>query len=373
ILLDRAREKGFKGLVAPRGDTALRLAKEFPPSAVTLDIRLPDIDGWSILARFKKNLATRHIPVEIISGDGDRMRGLNQGALGFLEKPVSKEALDKAFKDIHKCLDSPARQLLLVCAKQDLRKKLKEMLESEGVKVHAVSGSQEALPLLKEGNLDCVALELPDAGGFRVLQAIHANPQYGYLPMIAYISGEMSKKDEEELRRTAKVCVIREAKSEERLMDGVVLFLHQEFAKLPEAKRDSIEKMHQSGDILTGRKVLVVDDDIRNIFAMTSLLEHQQMKVLSAESGREAIELLEKTPDMDIVLMDIMMPEMDGYDTMQAIRQKESFKSLPIVALTAKAMKGDREKCIESGASDYITKPVDTEQLLSLMRTWLNR
>jgi signal transduction histidine kinase/HAMP domain-containing protein/CheY-like chemotaxis protein len=373
ILLDTARKKGFKGLVAPRGDAALRLAKEFQPSAVTLDIRLPDIDGWSILARFKNDLATRHIPVEIISADADRMRGLNQGALGFLEKPVSKEALEKAFGDIHKYLESPAREVLLVCSKQDQRKKLKEMLEYGEVKVHAVSGSQEALPLLKEGNQDCVALALPDADAFRVLQAIHANPQYGYLPMIAYISGDLTKKEEEELKRIAKFCVIKEAKSPERLMDAVALYLHQTVAQLPDAKRDSIEQMHRSADILTGRKVLVVDDDIRNIFAMTSLLEHRQMQVFSAESGHEAIELLEKTPDVDIVLMDIMMPEMDGYDTMQAIRQKESFKSLPIVALTAKAMKGDREKCIESGASDYITKPVDTEQLLGLMRTWLNR
>ncbi len=373
ILLEAARDKGFKGLVASRGDTALRLAKEFPASAVTLDIRLPDIDGWSILAHFKKDLATRHIPVEIISGDGDRIRGLKQGALGYLKKPVNKEDLDKAFKNIHKCLESPTREVLLVCGKQDQRKKLKEILESGEIKVHAVSSSREALPLLKEGNLDCVALEVPDPEAFRVLQAININPQYGYLPLIVYISGDLNKNEEEELRRIAKVCVVKETKSMEGLMDEVILFIHQAVSKLPEAKRNSIEQMHRSNDILTGRKVLVVDDDIRNIFAMTSLLEHEKMQVLSAESGSGAIELLEKTPDMDIVLMDIMMPEMDGYDTMQAIRKKESFKSLPIVALTAKAMKGDREKCIESGASDYITKPVDTAQLLALMRIWLKR
>jgi CheY-like chemotaxis protein len=187
-----------------------------------------------------------------------------------------------------------------------------------------------------------------------------------------YVNKDLNKKETEELKRVAKVCVIHEVKSPERLMDSVTLFLHQAVDKLPEAKRAKIEKMHQSNNVLIGHKVLVVDDDIRNIFAMTSLLEHQKMRVLSAESGREAIELLQKNTDVDIVLMDIMMPEMDGYDTMRAIRQKETFKSIPIVALTAKAMKGDREKCIESGASDYITKPVDTEQLLTLMRMWLN-
>jgi CheY-like chemotaxis protein len=205
------------------------------------------------------------------------------------------------------------------------------------------------------------------------LQAIHADPQYGHLPTVVHMSGKLNKTEEEELRRAAKVCVIKVAKSPERLMDDVALFLHQTVSKLPETKRRDIEQIHQNNKILIGRKVLVVDDDIRNIFAMTSLLENQQMRVLSAESGRGAIELLEKTPDVDIVLMDIMMPEMDGYDTMQAIRQKESFKSLPIVALTAKAMKGDLEKCVESGASDYITKPVDTDQLLTLMKTWLEQ
>jgi CheY-like chemotaxis protein len=226
---------------------------------------------------------------------------------------------------------------------------------------------------LKEGNLNCVVLELPGGDGFQVLRAILDNPKSGYLPIIAWINGALAPDVAEELRRAAKVCVVKEVPSLERVMDEVALFLHQEIAHLPEAKRDSIERMHQSQDSLTGRKVLVVDDDIRTIFAMTSLLEHQRMQVLSAESGREAIALLEKTPDIDIVLMDIMMPEMDGYDTMQAIRRIEAFKSLPIVALTAKAMKGDREKCIESGASDYVTKPVDTELLLDLMRTWLNR
>ncbi|HTC20120.1 MAG TPA: response regulator, partial [bacterium] len=375
VLLDLAREKGFKGLVALRGDTALRLANEVQPNAVTLDIQLPDIDGWKILSRFKNDLSTRHIPVEIISADEDWVRGLKQGAVGFLPKPVSKEGLQKAFGDIHRYMDARVRQVLLVCGKKGERKRLKEMLESEEVKVHAVSGSQEALPLLssKETGLDAVVLELPDPEGFLTLQAIHSNPEFSSLPTLVYLSSELTQKEEEELRRAAKVCVVKELKSPERLVDEAALFLHLATEKLPEAARHGIEKLHQSNSVLSGRKVLVVDDDIRNIFAMTSLLEHQQMQVLSVESGKDAIEILDRDPGVDIVLMDIMMPEMDGYDTMKTIRRKEGFKALPIIALTAKAMKGDREKCIESGASDYITKPVDSEQLLSLMRTWLNR
>ncbi len=375
VLLDAAREKGFKGLVALRGDTALRLANEVQPNAVTLDIQLPDVDGWKILSRFKNDLSTRHIPVEIISADEDWVRGLKQGAVGFLPKPVSKEGLQKAFEHIQKYMDSRARKILLVCGKKGERKKLKEMLESEEVKVHAVSGSQEALPLLlsKENGLDLVVLELPDPEGFLTLQAIHSNSECSNLPTLVYLTSELTQKEEEELRRAAKVCVIKEMKSPERLMDEAAVFLHLATDKLSEARRHSIERLHQSSSILSGRKVLVVDDDIRNIFAMTSLLEHQQMQVLSVESGKDAVELLGTNPGVDIVLMDIMMPEMDGYDTMKAIRRQEGFKALPIIALTAKAMKGDREKCIESGASDYITKPVDSEQLLSLMRTWLSR
>jgi HAMP domain-containing protein/signal transduction histidine kinase/CheY-like chemotaxis protein len=374
ILLDMARDKGFKGLVAMSCESALRLADEFPPSAVTLDIQLPDTDGWKILTHFKNDLATRHIPVEIISADEEEiLRGFKQGALGFLSKPVSKEGLQKVFEDIQKSMESPAQQVLLVCAKPDQRKKLKAMLETDKVKVSAVSTGKEALSLLKKGDLNCVVLELPGVEGFKVLEDIHASSKYAHLPTVVYLHGNLTPKEDKELKQTAKIRVIKEAASPERVMDNVSFFLHQVVAQLPEVHRHKIEQMHQSNNVLIGRKVLVVDDDIRNIFAMTSLLEHQKMKVLSAESGREAVELLEKNREVDIVLMDIMMPEMDGYDTMRAIRQKEIFNSIPIIALTAKAMKGDREKCIESGASDYITKPVDTEQLLALMRTWLNR
>ena len=261
----------------------------------------------------------------------------------------------------------------MICAKQGDRARIKELLESEAVKVQEAPGSQEALGLLKAQRFDGVVLELPDAEGFRVLQALHANPDWAQVPVLASLSSELTKKEEAELKRASKAGVVKEVKSPDRLLDEAALFLHLEIAQLPEAKRKGIEQLHQSGAALAGRKVLVVDDDIRNIFAMTSLLEHQQMQVFSAESGKEALATLERTPGLDMVLMDIMMPDMDGYDTMKAIRRREEFKSLPIVALTAKAMKGDREKCIESGASDYITKPVDSEQLLALMRLWLSR
>jgi len=294
ILMDAAHEKGYKALVALRGDTALRLVNEVPPHAVTLDILLPDIDGWKILSRFKNDLATRHIPVEIISADEDPVRGLKQGAVGFLAKPVSKEGLNQAFRDIDKYLKPNPRQVLVVSEKQGNRDKIKELLESDEVKIKAVSKSSEAAALLKEGKIDCVALELPEAEGFKVLQAIHAAPECAGLPVIVYVTSDLTKKEEAELKRSLKARVIKEVRSAERLADEVALFLHLPVGKLPEARRASIEQLHQSGAILNGRKVLVVDDDIRNIFAMTSLLEHQQMQVLSAESGKEAIEALKK-------------------------------------------------------------------------------
>jgi CheY-like chemotaxis protein len=374
VLVDAAHEKGFKGVVALRGDNALKLASEVKPSAVTLDIRLPDIDGWKILSRFKNDLSMRHIPVEIISADEDWLRGLRQGAMGFQPKPVTKEGLNKAFADIQKYLEARPRNVLVVCAQKNQRNKLKEALVSgDEIKVQAVAGSREAIPLLRANNIDCVVLELPDAEGFKTLQFLHSNPEFANHPVLAHLASELTQKETEELRRTAKTCLVKEVKNLDRLVDEAALFLHLETAKLSETKRHSVEMLHESGAILSSRKVLVVDDDIRNIFAMTSLLENQKMQVVSAESGIEALKLLEKDTSVDIVLMDIMMPEMDGYDTMRAIRRNDTFKALPIIALTAKAMKGDREKCIESGASDYITKPVDAEQLLSLMRTWLSR
>jgi CheY-like chemotaxis protein len=232
---------------------------------------------------------------------------------------------------------------------------------------------EEALKILQDARFDCMVMEFPDKESLAVLQALKKDPLWADLPIVVHLKAEPAKKDEALLKQASRTSVLRDVKSQERMLDEVAFYLHRRLDRLPQEKRSIIEALHGTAPMLAGKKALVVDDDIRNIFAMTSLLEHSQMSVLSAESGKEALKILSENPDLDVVLMDIMMPEMDGYDTMQAIRKEDRFKSLPIIALTAKAMKGDREKCIEMGASDYITKPVDSDQLLSLMRLWLRR
>jgi CheY-like chemotaxis protein/signal transduction histidine kinase/HAMP domain-containing protein len=371
ILLDLARERGFKGLVALRGDDATSLVSRYKPSAITLDIRMPDMDGWSLLARFKNDPATRHIPVYILSADADRIRALKQGAFSIMNKPVSKNELDKVLGELKQFIEGHASRLLLVEKDEGRRRALLEQVGSDGVETKAVADAEEALQELKRERYDCLVIELPGPSGLQALEAIrHEAPE---LPVILHTGQELSKDEAVQLKAAALKGVVKEVSSPERLLDETTLYLHSRTDQLSDEKRRMVEQLHLGDSVFHGKKILVVDDDIRNIFAMTSLLERHQMEVFSAESGREALDLLKRKPEVDAVLMDIMMPEMDGYDTMRAIRQKEDFKTLPIIAVTAKAMRGDREKCIEMGASDYITKPVDSEQLLSLLRVWLYR
>ncbi len=372
ILVEAAHQKGFKAVAAVGGDEALRLANEIKPSAVTLDIRLPDMDGWKVLARFKNDPNTRHIPVQIISADEDRLRGLQEGVVAFFSKPVSKDEMNQSLDTLRSFCSRRVRNLLLLAGEKGTRNALRDLLGGDGVEVTPAKNAEEAQDFLKKNQFDCMVL-VPDKESVGILKTMRKGPQRANFPIVVYQDHETGKKEEEALRLAAKTFVIKEAKSTERLFDETALYLHRVTAKLPEEKRQIVEKLHQPGQIMVGKKALVVDDDMRNIFAMTSLLERNQMGVVSAESGKEALEVLAKNPDVDVVLMDIMMPEMDGYDTMQAIRKIENFKSLPIIAVTAKAMKGDREKCIEMGASDYITKPIDSDQLLSLMQNWLYR
>jgi HAMP domain-containing protein/signal transduction histidine kinase/CheY-like chemotaxis protein len=373
IILEAARKRGFKGVVAHDGGVALKLAGELKPDAVTLDIHLPDMDGWGVLARFKNNPATRHIPVQIISLDEDRYRGIKQGAMAFLAKPVARDELGQALDVLRGFRSRVVKSLLLLVGDRSRRKTLVDLLEGDDVKLTVVKSGEEALATLQDARFDCMVMEFPDRESQEVLQALKKDPLWANLPVVVHLRGELSKKDEALLKFASKSSVVKEVKSMERLLDEASLYLHRVIARLPQDKKQMIEKLHEIGAELGGKKALVVDDDIRNIFAMTSLLEHSRMQVLSAESGTDALAVLQKNPDIDVVLMDIMMPEMDGYDTMQAIRKQENLKALPIIALTAKAMKGDREKCIEMGASDYITKPVDSDQLLSLIRLWLHR
>jgi CheY-like chemotaxis protein len=358
-----------------RGETGLELAREFKPDAITLDIELPEMDGWAVLDRLKDDLSLRHIPVHIISVSEERQRGLKNGAIAYLNKPVTEEALAQAFADMKGFMERRLKNLLVVEDDEVQRNSIVELIGNGDVHTVAVGSGVEALARLKEDHFECMVLDLglPDMTGFELIERIKKEIGLSELPIIVYTGKELTKKDETELRRVADTIIIKDVKSLARLLDETSLFLHRVEGELPESKRQMLQQLHQTDTVLAGKKVLIMDDDIRNIFALTSVLENHQMQVLYAENGKDGIELLQSTPDIDIIIMDVMMPEMDGYEAMRAIRSMEKFKSLPVIALTAKAMKGDREKCIEAGASDYVTKPVDTDQLLSLLRVWLYR
>jgi HAMP domain-containing protein/signal transduction histidine kinase/DNA-binding response OmpR family regulator len=376
FLFETAHEHGFKALVSARGATALTIAREYKPSIITLDINLPDIDGWRILHRLKDDPATRHIPVQIITTEEESDRGLRMGAMGALTKPVkTKQALDETFDRLMAFLQPRVKTLLIVEADNERREAIVDLVAAADLTVQAVATAADAVAALRAAPVDAavIAIDLPDMKGFDLVDEVRENLNMRDLPILFYAPRDLSKKEEIHLKRLSQTSTVRDVRSIERLLDDVTLFLHRPLSALPEPKRAMIEALHETATVLAGKKVLIVDDDIRNIFAMTSVLEPYKMKITSAETGKAAIDILQQQPDMEVVLMDIMMPDMDGYDTMRAIRKSTKFRSLPIIALTAKAMKGDREKCIEAGASDYVAKPVDTEQLLSLLRIWLYR
>ncbi len=374
IVLEFAREKNFKGIVTHLGDSVLSMARDYLPSAILLDLDLPDIDGFTVLDRLKRDPSTRHIPVHVMSSLRERERALRQGAISYINKPVDREALQEEFTRIQKFLMGGKRSLLVVDDEKMQRDSIVSLIGDSDLRIVAVETGAAALDALRASHFDCMVLDLtlPDISGFDLLDVIGKEPNLRDLPIVIYTAKELSRKEVTKLKRYAKTIVIKDARSPERLLDETALFLHRSHASLPELQRRMLEEIHAADGGLAGRKVLIVDDDLRNIFALSSLLERQQMQVSFAENGRDGIEVLEKDPTIEIVLMDIMMPEMDGYDTMRAIRRIPKFKSLPIITLTAKAMKGDRDKCIAAGASDYITKPVDVAQLLSLMRVWLH-
>ncbi|BDI17680.1 histidine kinase [Nostoc cf. commune SO-36] len=375
ILLDMAQQQGFKVIAAHTGSTGLMLAQQFLPSAILLDIRLPEMDGWTVLDRLKHDPNTRHIPVHIMTIEEGRQRGLQLGAIAYLQKPLTSETISEALTKIKGFVERQVKNLLVVEDDDTQRLSIVELIGNSDVSTTAVADGVTALEAIRTQHFDCLVLDLglPDMTGFELIEQIKLLPHGKTLPIIVYTGREISKAQETELRRIAETIIIKDVRSPERLLDETALFLHRVQANLPAPKREILEQLHSIDHLLAGKKALIVDDDMRNIFALTSMLERYQIQVLYAENGREGIALLETTPDIDVVLMDVMMPEMDGYETTRLIRQNEQFKSLPIIALTAKAMQGDREKCIEAGASDYITKPVDTEQLLSLLRVWLYR
>ncbi len=376
ILLTAARQKGLRGIITTRGADALELVERFKPAAITLDLGLTDIDGWSALEQFKRNFATRHIPVQIISADDDRARGLRYGAFEYLVKPVTADEIQCALASLVKFAQRKTRNLLVIDSDEGYRARILDLVgNGDDVQIDATGSSSEALKRLSKKRYDCMVinLKLPDTSGIKLLDALQESDSTREIPIIVYGTETLTKPERERLRTLVGKSVIKEVQSPERMLDETALFLHRVVSRLPQTQRRMLEKLYEGADSLEGKKALVVDDDMRNIFALTSVLECKKMLVTSAENGRTAIELLQQQPDTDIVLMDIMMPEMDGFETMRQIRTIKKFETLPMIALTAKAMKGDREKCIEAGASDYVSKPVDTDQLLSLMRKWLYR
>jgi CheY-like chemotaxis protein/HAMP domain-containing protein len=375
VLVDLAHDHAMKVLVAHRGADALALAREYLPTAVSLDVFLPDMLGWTVLSQLKQNPATRHIPVQMVTLDEDRQHGLARGAFSFITKPTTTEGLEVALSNITNYTKPRRKRLMVVEDNPAELLSITELLGHDDIDIETVETGRHAIRRLREEPADCVVLDLrlPDMSGFEVLEKIRDEESLSNVPVVVFTGRELSPEEDAQLHTMARSVVVKGVESPERLLDETALFLHRAVADLPPEKQRMLERLHSSDESLVGQRVLLVDDDARNIFALSSVLERRGMQVLTATTGREAIALLESEPGVAIVLMDIMMPEMDGYQTMEVIRANPAFRRLPIIALTAKAMKGDREKCVEAGASDYLAKPVNVEQLLSAFRIWLHR
>ncbi|MBV8794533.1 MAG: response regulator, partial [Hyphomicrobiales bacterium] len=375
ILVDLARDIGLKVLVASRGADALALARDFSPLAISLDVFLPDMLGWAVLSQLKQDPRTRHIPVQIVTLDEDRQHGLAGGAFAYVNKPTTMDTLKASIARLSEYARDSRKRLLIVEDNPAELLGITELLGYQDIEVVTADNGHEALARLREQPADCVVLDLklPDMSGFELLEHIRQDDALTQVPVVVFTGRELSLEEDAQLHSIARSVIVKGVESPERLLDETALFLHRVVADLPPDKQRMLERLRNSDENLHGRKALLVDDDARNIFALSSVLERRGMQVLTATTGREAISILEADRGISIALMDIMMPEMDGYETIQAIRADPSLRRLPIIALTAKAMKGDREKCLEVGASDYLAKPVNTEQLLSALRIWLHR
>jgi hypothetical protein len=375
VLVNLAKERGFKVLLARTGADALIFARKYPLAAVSLDVFLPDMLGWTVLNQLKRSSETRHIPVQVLTVEDERQYGLERGAFAFLTKTGTTEELESALDRLMNFTRTKVRRLLVIEDDPAEQMSVTELLGHTDIEIVTATTGAEALATMRSQTIDCVVLDLrlPDMSGFELLEQVQSDEALRRLPIIVFTGRDISDAEESQLKKSAKSIVLKGVRSPERLLDETALFLHRVVAELPPAKQAMLQALHEGDEPLTGRKVLVVDDDIRNIFALNSLLERHHMNVITATNGQEAIKLVEDTEDLSLVLMDVMMPEMDGYETMRRIRQQSKFRMLPIIALTAKAMKGDREKCLEAGASDYVAKPVNTDQLLSLVRLWLHR
>ncbi|MBF0447095.1 MAG: response regulator [Magnetococcales bacterium] len=366
-------EKGFKCVVATDGRTGLSLAMQHQPIGIILDLGLPDLDGWSVLDCLKQNSETRHIPVHIVSGQEHLADEMQKGAIGFLRKPVSSSQLEMALDRIQYFHTSKIRELLVVEDNLAAQKAIISLLDNDTINITTTATGEEASTLLKDRHFDCMILDLglPDMTGFELLDRLHDLPEVHKPPVVVYSGRDLSRDEYQHLQHYTDSIVIKGAKSADRLLDEVVLFLHSVEEKLPESQRQMLRQVHDPEQTLLNKKVLLVDDDVRNTFALSRTLELNGLKVMISASGQKALEILADNSDIQLVLMDIMMPEMDGYQTMQEIRKTRSMQKLPIIAVTAKAMLEDRERCLAAGANDYLPKPIDTDRLLSMMRVWL--
>jgi signal transduction histidine kinase/DNA-binding response OmpR family regulator/HAMP domain-containing protein len=374
MLIDLAHDRGFKCVAAPRGDKGLKLARELRPAAITLDIRLPDMAGWLVLSRLKYDSATRHIPVHVISVDEDYRRGLALGAESYTEKSADVQLLSSTFDGIERAVRATTHTLLLADADEMRRKQTTEMIGDQGgVVTTAVATAREALEYVERSEYDCAVItpHLADGLTGQLIENLQKRSLAAELPTIVYAVEGLTAEEQADIKRLSGLMVLKCVSSAERLLEETAVFLNRREEDLTEEQKQIIENAQRKESVLSGGKVLIIDDDVRNIFALTSGLERHRLTVINAESGRRGIELLQANPDVDLVLMDIMMPEMDGYETTRRIRQLPEFRTLPIIALTAKAMKGDRERCIDAGASDYIPKPIVLEELVALLRVWL--
>ena len=374
LLYGKCSEKGFKCLAAPTGEAGLELATKHLPCAVILDLHLPGMDGWKVLSSLKENTRTRHIPVHIISVEEASTESLRKGAVGHITKPVKLEELEEAFRKLDKMSTGKPKRLLVVDDDPVIRRETVKLIGNGVVKTDEAGNGAEAMAALRAGGYDCVVLglELPDMDGGELLARLDSEG-VTLPPVIVYTARDLTMDEEALLRERAESIVIKDVRSQERLLDEVSLFLHRVVSQMPEKKQKVIHNLHDMVTILKDKKVLVVDDDMRTTFALAHLLAENGMKPIKAANGEKALQLLDEHPDMDLVLMDIMMPVMDGYETMQRIRAQERFRSLPIIALTAKAMPEDRKRCLAAGANDYLPKPLDQDRLFSMMRVWLCR
>jgi len=373
LLFDLTREKGFRCLLAEDGEAGLQMAMQYIPSAIILDVGLPRTDGWTVMEKLKNNPETRHIPVYFISGQDKKVAAMQMGAIGYLTKPVDLDQIDGAFSKIENTISKDIKKLLVVEDDENMRNSILELIGDKDVSIEATGNGEDALKLLQKDEFDCMILDLglSDISGFELVKKISKNDKIQEIPIVIYTGKELTKKEDNQLLKYAQSIIIKGAKSPDRLVDEVSLFLHRIDSNLPDEQKKEIKLQHDKEEIFKDKKILVVDDDIRNIYALSSILGDKEIEISTAENGKDALNVLEKESDFDLILMDIMMPEMDGYEAMTRIRKIEEFKDVPIIALTAKAMKGDRQKCINAGANDYLSKPVDVDKLLSLLRVWL--